>query len=64
MITKLTLKDFPSDYLKAELESRNPNLVRGILRVMSTEEILLELKCRKSHAITIDNILKWIGINL
>ncbi len=51
-IKKLTVSDFPSDYLKAELESRNPNRARGVLRAMSDEEITAELEDRKARSIT------------
>lgn len=60
-ITKI-IKDFPSNYLNDELESRNPYLARGILRAISTEDILLELEYRKSHSITNNKIFKCLRI--
>ena len=62
MIKKLTVSDFPSDYLKAELEARNPNRARGVLRAMSDEEITAELEDRKARSITNWYIFKWLKI--
>ena len=61
-IKKLTVSDFPSSYLEAELESRKPYLARGILSAMPDIYITQELEYRKSCSITISNILKWLKI--
>lgn len=51
MIKKLKASDFPSSYLEAELESRNSNRARGVLRAMSDEEIIQELEDRRKRSI-------------
>ena len=61
-IKKLTVSDFPSSYLEAELESRSSFSARGFLRTLSDMEIIQELEYRKSRSITILNILKWLKI--
>jgi len=64
MITKLTVKNFPSSYLEAELESRSSFSARGFLRTLSDMEIIQELEYRKSRSIINNRIFKWLRIKL